>query len=105
MIDPSGLGAAFRSGVVSGNGAVVDGDGSADDFGISLSTGRADLATANESSGKLLGMLADRDVCFVAKVDVGEVAWREITFASWVAGVTRAIEIDPTIQFDPDLFR
>ena len=72
---------------------------------VSLGTWRACLVTDNETRRKLFGILADRNVCFVAKVDVGEVAWREVTFASWVAGVTRAIEIDPTIQFDPDLFR
>ena len=103
MIDPRGLIAAFRSVVVSGKGAVVDGNGSPDDFRISLGTGRANLASGGVFSREFFGMLTiDEGRLFVPEEGVGTQTRGVVAF-SGIGAEAGTVEVNPAIEFDQDV--
>ena len=76
VINPGGLVTALVAIVVGGNGTIVDGNDSPDDFRISLGTGRANLASGGVFSREFFGMLAvDEGGLFIAKPNVSAETW------------------------------
>ena len=104
MINPGGLVAALVAIVVGGSGTIVDGNGSPDDFRISLGTGRANLASDGVFSREFFGMLAvDEGGLFIAKPNVSAETWG-IVAPRGITAQAACIQIHAAIQFDQDVF-
>ena len=104
MINPGGLVAALVAIVVGGSGTIADGNGSPDDFRISLGTGRANLASGGVFSREFFGMLAvDEGGLFIAKPNVSAETWG-IVAPRGITAQAACIQIHAAIQFDQDVF-
>ena len=104
MINPGGLLAALVAIVVGGSGTIVDGNGSPDDFRVSLGTGRANLASGGVFSREFFGMLTiDEGRLFVPEEGVGTQTGGVVAF-SGIGAEAGTVEVNPAIEFDQDVF-